>query len=134
MILTVKRQSKDVTTILGTLFVDTEQECFTLENAALCIPPGMYQADLYPSPHFGFIVPRLTNVPGRVDIEVHPGNSFKDFHGCIGVGATESHDWIGESDAAFKALMLKLDEPLTVVVEDIPDPPVSLSGGVTGSN
>jgi Family of unknown function (DUF5675) len=134
MILTIKRQSKDATTILGTMFLDDVQTCFTLENAALCIPAGTYPADLYPSPHFGFIVPRLTNVPGRVDIEVHPGNSCKDFHGCIGVGSTQSHDWIGESNAAFKALMLKLDEPLTVVVEDVPDPSRSPAGEATGSN
>ena len=134
MILTVARQSKDDTTILGSLAVDGARTCFTLENAALCIPAGTYRVGLYLSPHFGFLVPRLFDVPGRDFIELHPGNSYKDFHGCIGVGNTESHDWIGDSGAAFHALMKQLVEPVTITVEDVPDPPRSAGGEVTGLN
>ena len=134
MILTVARQSKDTTTILGTLSIDAVRTCFTLENAALCIPAGTYHIGLYPSPHFGFLVPRLLDVPGRDFIEMHPGNSFKDFHGCIGVGNTQSHDWIGDSGAAFHALMAKLVEPVTITVEDVPDPPALPSGESTGAS
>ena len=133
MILTIKRQSHDATTILGVLFVDGVRECYTLENAALAIPAGTYRAEIFPSPHFGYSVVRLLDVPGRDAIEIHPGNSAAATHGCICVGTTETHDWIGESIVAFHALMLKVAEPLTVTVEDVPDPPILPSGEATGS-
>jgi hypothetical protein len=32
------------------------------------------------------LIPRLHEVPGRTDIEIHPANYDTDLRGCIGVG------------------------------------------------
>lgn len=94
--------------IVGELSVDSAIQCYTLENTKLAIPHGFYQVDLYHSPHFGFDVPRLLNVPDRTDIEIHPGNTFVDTHGCILVGQERAADFVGKSRMAFDALMIKI--------------------------
>lgn len=49
-----------------------------------CIPAGTYFAERIDSPHFGYPVWRLLDVPGRSDIEMHRGNRpLVDSEGCI---------------------------------------------------
>jgi len=78
-----------------------------------CILPGQYQAQLVMSPHFGFLVPRLQNVPGRTLIEQHPANFPSDLLGCIGIGAgidiLEGQTAIINSDVAFHDYMTMIN-------------------------
>jgi hypothetical protein len=131
----IQRQPPDATTIQGRINVDGTPVFFSLENAAKAIPAGTYNAKFYDSPrmqrvfnvpHFWVIL--LTDVPGRDMCEMHPGNRYVNFEGCIGVGETEGKDWIGESDIALKALLLMVQEPMTVEVRD-PDPTGSFGSG-----
>jgi hypothetical protein len=78
--------------------------------SAMVIPAGNYQVILQMSGKFGFIVPCVLAVPGFTDIEIHIGNQPSDTEGCCLVGQTHSSDWVGNSAAAFEALMLRLQD------------------------
>jgi len=58
----------------------------TLEPSPPDLPAGTYPARLYASPHFGYPVYRLYDVPGHDAIELHKGNLPKDTHGCVLLG------------------------------------------------
>ena len=110
---------------LGTLSIDGKFECFTLERpseqsggpAPFCIPVGTYGIDWFDSPHFQTIVPLLKDVPGRTQIEIHPSNWISDLLGCIAVGETQSEGYVGESRAAFLALMDKIKDQEGLTIE-----------------
>ena len=84
--LTLQRGTPGTLSIPGELYVNSEHECFTLENRADAIPAGMYPVTLYFSPHFQRPMPMLQGVPGRSFIEIHYGNFPSNYQGCIGVG------------------------------------------------
>lgn len=69
------------------------------------IPPGEYICQRRHSPHFGFDVFELQDVPGHDNIEIHPGNSEKDSEGCILLGIFRQGNDILESKAAFDKFM-----------------------------
>jgi len=113
---------------IGSLAIDGVFQNYTLERAddgkntplESCIPEGTYEIKLTYSEHFGRIVPHVLNVPQRTDIEIHVGNKASDLHGCIAVGRTKAHNFIGESALAFDALMVKLsraEDPITIQIE-----------------
>lgn len=113
---------------IGSLSIDGVFQCYTLERVAdgkntmrlSAINEGEYAVNLAYSEHFARVVPHLLNVPGRSDIEMHVANKAADLHGCVGVGRTKSHNFIGESQIAFDALMAKLEaatDPITVTIE-----------------
>ena len=113
MNLTVQRQWLTENSVCGEMLVDGAFQCFTLEppvraNKPYCIPAGTYQVSLLPSPRFGFITPHVLEVPNFTEIEIHPGNYPHDTEGCCLVGQTHETDFIGNSRAAFDALMLVL--------------------------
>lgn len=64
------------------------------QHAISCIPTGTYTADLIESPHFQRSVYRLSGVPDRSSIEIHPANwggdtslgYYSDLRGCLAVG------------------------------------------------
>lgn len=87
-------------------------ECVTLENLALSIPAGLYGLEIYDSPHAGHPVPRLQNVPGRSEIEIHCGNLPGDSKGCILVGSARTGDMIEGSRDAFNVLFPKIQAAL----------------------
>lgn len=98
-----------------------EQICFTLENAADLIQPGIYNAQLDKSPHLGYVCPHL-RVPGRdldaggdAGLRVHVANFVSQLQGCIAVGLLLRQDCIEQSQAAFDKLMGVL--PQSFVVE-----------------
>lgn len=72
-----------------------------------CIPVGVYFVVWAQSPLFGWCY-HVENVPGRIDIEIHPGNFCGDrafglrcdLKGCISLG-----QYIGELEGQ-KALLL----------------------------
>lgn len=102
----------------GSLFIDGNFECFTLEDAVrpvkikglTAIPYGAYEVVLTWSARFKRLLPLLLNVPGFDGIRIHAGNTDADTDGCILVGATQSADFIGRSRPAFEALFRKLSE------------------------
>jgi hypothetical protein len=63
------------------------------------------------------IVPVVQSVPNFTGVEIHPGNFPPDTHACCLVGETEGTDFVGNSRAAFDALMQQLSsvtEPITI--------------------
>jgi len=113
MKLTVERQWFTDLSVCGTLAIDGNFECFTLEppvraTKPYCIPAGTYPVELAMSPHRKYVVPWVLGVPGFTGIEIHIGNHPKDTEGCCLVGQHHNPDCVGNSTAAFHALMLKL--------------------------
>lgn len=100
---------------IGEMLADGVFECFTLEppiktdgSKPRAIPEGTYEVSMGVSPHFMMHLPHLRDVPGFDDIEIHVVNTAKDTRGCIGVGETESENFIGKSEVALDALISKI--------------------------
>lgn len=74
-----------------------------------CIPAGTYPAFRFLSPHIGYELFQLANVPDRIGIDLHIGNSTKDTLGCILLGFQRGQlggeDAILQSKLAFNAFM-----------------------------
>ena len=113
----------------GQLYIGTPGvfECFTLEprlsqkfGKPYCTPEGIYFYGVERSQHFQRNVIVVKNVPGFMAIECHPGNFPKDTHGCTLVGQVEGVDFIGHSDAAFDALMAKINQTGTIEYRNEP--------------
>lgn len=92
----------------GELFVEGEHFCWTLEDPWInnrvgqsCIPAGSYRVVLTISARFGRQMPRLLDVPGRLGILIHTGNTDADTEGCILVGDKRLGDEVLNSRAAF---------------------------------
>lgn len=108
---------KDTCTI-GVLYVDGQQECWTLEDRVrpdgvkvygeTAIPAGIYRVDVTPSPRFKRDLPLLINVANFVGVRIHPGNTAGDTEGCILVGRTRGPERVNESQLAFNALFAKI--------------------------
>jgi hypothetical protein len=86
MNLLLERKFKKPTYTIGRLMVNDVLFCDTLEPTEKMIPAGTYKVAMTPSKRFGRVLPEILNVPGRVAIRIHPGNSAKDSEGCILVG------------------------------------------------
>lgn len=116
MIVDVFRGSDDPNSVPSKVSVNGIFQCYGLEPARInpvhpghpCIPAGEYDVIITLSPHLGYETPELLNVPGRSDIRWHVANYPKDVLGCLAVGETRSVDFVGNSKAAFEALMTKL--------------------------
>jgi len=124
MLLEVKREpcARDCT--LGSLYVDGEFQCFTLEDVVrevpeeaveswkipgeTAIPSGTYEVILNMSARFGKLLPLLLNVPGFQGVRIHSGNVAADTEGCILVGASKTDVAVLESRAAFQPLFDKI--------------------------
>lgn len=114
----------------GTLEVDGQFECFTLEDVVrskkipgeTAIPAGTYKVIIDMSNRFKRLLPLLIDVPGFAGIRIHPGNTDKDTEGCILVGTTHSRDFIGNSRLAFDALFKKMQaaKSITITIKDAP--------------
>jgi len=126
MLISVHRQPDNPHSIPSSIFLDGIFECYGLEPSRTnpahsghpCVPAGAYSAILTRSPHLGYVTPELVGVPGRSEIRIHIGNYPKDSLGCILVGETNPlPDFVGDSRAAFKALMLKLQSANAIRVE-----------------
>ena len=85
------------------------------------IPAGVYPAFRFQSPHIGYELFQLANVPDRVGIDIHIGNTMKDTLGCVLVGETQEGDAITESRKAFGLFMGMLTgiDKFTLTVVDI---------------
>ncbi len=123
MILELKRYKLTENTTIGRLYVDGVFQCYTLEDryrpgqakvpGETCIPCGDYQCEVTFSPKFGVLMPLIKNVLNFLGIRIHWGNTKVDTLGCVLVGNTVAVDFVGESRAAYKALMEILPPPGT---------------------
>lgn len=97
----------------GTLWCQTlELPWRENQHGVSCIPPGMYEAVRFQSPHIGYELFQLQNVPGRAGIDIHIGNTVDATQGCILLGThrgtLDGRDAVLESHAAFDAFMQRL--------------------------
>jgi len=107
---------------IGTLSAYGDFLCFTLEDkdrrlecdgekvyGQTAIPRGTYKVVIDYSNRFKRELPRLLDVPEFVGVRIHPGNTDADTEGCILVGTNHKKDFVGNSRAAFGALMERLE-------------------------
>ena len=118
MNLLLKRNPSNGSCTIGTLFVDGEQLCYTLEDvvreqkvyAQTAIPAGRYRVQVTMSPRFKRMLPLLHDVPNYSGVRIHPGNTAEDTEGCILPGMTNPTPFsVGRSREAFELLMQKLE-------------------------
>jgi hypothetical protein len=112
-ILVARRTPADGCTI-GQMFVAGRWQAWTMEDTVragpkvpgeTAIPAGRYRVSLFRSPHFGWFVPLLHDVPGFSMVEIHPGNTSRDTAGCILVGFGLHGVALTNSRLAFDALV-----------------------------
>ncbi|MEP6605449.1 MAG: DUF5675 family protein [Nitrosospira sp.] len=116
MELRVERTDFSETSTIGTLYVDDQFECYTLEDKVrpvkikgkTAIPAGRYEVIINFSQRFGRMLPLFLNVPNFEGVRIHPGNTAADTEGCILVGETKDAEFIGQSRLAFEGLFNKL--------------------------
>src|SRR5689334_1352299 len=91
MNLQLLRQQFTTDSTIGSLYIDGEFECFTLEDTvrapgikiagATAIPSGTYEVTIDLSARFGRMMPHVLDVPMFKGIRIHPGNTAKDTEG-----------------------------------------------------
>ena len=99
MELRIERRVKGDAYTIGTLYVNGERFCDTLEDKVrnlaggeskvpgeTAIPEGRYKVIVNRSPKFGRDLPRLLDVPMFEGVLIHRGNTDEDSAGCILVG------------------------------------------------
>ena len=120
MQLLLERLQLDADLTIGSLSIDGDWECWTLEDVvrapgvkvkgATAIPAGTYRVDITFSNRFQQPMPLLLNVPMFEGIRIHAGNTAADTEGCILVGQDRLARSIGRSRKAYAALFTKLRE------------------------
>ena len=109
---------------IGSLLIDGEFVCYTLEDRVreipgvpvarwkvqdqTAIPRGTYKLVLNMSPRFKRVLPLLLAVPGFTGVRIHSGNTAEHTEGCILVGLTKGKDFVGDSRKAFQILFNRL--------------------------
>lgn len=121
-LLLTRFKASDKATI-GTLAVDNEFFCYTLEDALrwpgqkipdrTAIDPGDYPVIIDFSNRFQREMPHVMDVPNFEGIRIHQGNTDADTSGCILVGSDYSgDDFISNSVKTFDLLFVKLRNAL----------------------
>lgn len=124
MQLQLERVQIDRQVTIGSLSVDGDWQCWTLEDPVrevpgqpvaawkvpgrTAIPMGRYAIEVTLSPRFGRLLPLLLAVPGFDGVRIHAGNVPADTDGCILVGADRYSASVGRSRAALDELMVRL--------------------------
>ncbi|MEM5807420.1 MAG: DUF5675 family protein [Candidatus Aenigmatarchaeota archaeon] len=106
------------------LFCNTLElpEINSLQPKKICIPQGYYQIKITYSPKFKKNMPELINVPDRIGIRIHTGNTANDTDGCILVGQynkTYGANYIANSKVTFEKLfneLIKYQENNIIIV------------------
>lgn len=103
--LTLIRDKRTDTAIMGRLYHNGGLVCYTLENAAKAIPTGLYMLQNSKSPKFKRELPLVyntTTVNASRGIRIHAGNTVKDSAGCIlvGMGQNKGKCTLAESSLA----------------------------------
>ena len=76
------------------------------------IPAGRYPLEILWSNRFQRVVPHVIDVPGRSNIEIHPGNVSTETEGCILLGQVKTDYEVLASRAACDAFQKKLADGL----------------------
>ena len=135
MQLTLVRTDRQPNYTIGSLFINGEFFCYTLEDTdryltsdmslediqskkiygKTAIPKGVYFIDMNTvstkfkdrlwAKPYDGKLPRLLNVPGYEGILIHVGNTVEDTSGCILVGTEYSDGFLRNSVTAFTSLM-----------------------------
>lgn len=125
MRLTLTRDVFTADATTGRLALDGVFQCYTLEDPVrigpkvpgqTAIPEGTYKVWLTWSPRFFQFLPHVLDVPGFEGVRLHVGNWPNDTEGCILVGNSRAENFVGNSLAAFRALMPKLVFPLDLEI------------------
>lgn len=116
--------------IFGTFHIN-DLDLFCLEHAFTInnqwepkLPVGEYECTRYLSPHFGYDVFMLQNVPNVTALEIHRGNYNDDSKACICIGLGLDLNppiaMITQSQLAFEMFMKELDgiNNLQLVVQE----------------
>lgn len=101
--------------IFGVLLDDLNNIiCYTLEHAfptsdgyLPAMIDGVYTCQRRLSPHFGYDVFEVLNVPNHSYIELHRGNYNIDSDGCVLLGEQVEGAMITNSEIAFNAFMAR---------------------------
>ena len=103
---------------IGELFLNGERFCDTLElpyrdnqRSISCIPTGEYKVRMrYPreSATRDYLHLLVKEVPNRDYILIHRGNKSSHSKGCILVGMTSQHNFVGNSTLAMDLLMKEI--------------------------
>jgi hypothetical protein len=116
----VRRTDKNGKRTIGSVYIDGQWNCYSLEDPIrpikitgnTAIPAGAYQVVITHSPHFDKDLPLLLNVPGFEGVRIHSGNTAADTKGCILVGLNRTVDRVVESRLAMGALQKKIQDAL----------------------
>lgn len=112
--------------VIGIMYIDDVPRFITLENRAKLIPAGTYKAkrDMHygkPGKEDDYEVWELQDVPGRSQIQIHIGNSYKDTEGCILIGnyfsAYVYNPLIIDSKFAYNLFMFITRDEFEILVE-----------------
>lgn len=130
MILDLQREHTLDNVTFGSLYIDNEFECYTLEDTirvgekipgATAIPAGTYMVRVTMSVRFKEELPILEDVPEFTGIRIHAGNTVEDTEGCILVGIGRNGSRLEFSRRALNPLMAKLrqtSEPITITIHN----------------
>lgn len=136
--LTLKRRYRGSQYTIGSLYINNQYFCDTLEDrdrglsqqmsldniklkkvyGSTAIPTGTYRINMNITSNkfrsrswaipYKGKIPRLLNVPGFDGVLIHPGNTDKDTYGCILVGENKVKGQVINSQNTWKKLMEKL--------------------------
>lgn len=119
MKLVLERLQLDSDVTIGSLTVDGDWECWTLEDtvrapgvkvpAETAIPYGTYLVTVTWSLRFRQRMPLLHDVPMFTGVRIHSGNNKDHTEGCILVGVNRLGKSLGSSRIAYKPLLTKID-------------------------
>lgn len=108
MELTANREWPTAKSTCGTFYIDGKPFGYKLElplgdgKPGSAIPAGRYKVEVYPSLHFGRLMPLVIDPTGeRTEIEIHWGSYPDNTRGCTLLGYTHETDFVGESKKAF---------------------------------
>ena len=108
--LTIVRDCRRDNGVLGRMYLNGHLICYTLENSAYSIPPGLYTIENSRSPKFKRELPLLYNskVPASRGIRIHRGNTEKDSCGCVLVGMNRNADTATITESANAEIMVTM--------------------------
>lgn len=126
MNIVIERVQKDPDVTIGSMTVDGEWQCWTLEDTVreiqgrpvsswkipgeTAIPAGGYRVELTMSARFKRLLPLLVDVPGYSGVRIHAGNTSADTEGCILVGEERFNKSLARSQLALAPLLSKIAE------------------------